>query len=143
MAINRSMIYQRSLPQRRNRHSRQLPLQGKPSKYISNVGIYCVLSGNIRVCQGYRGSLRAIDGNLPGPPHDIVIGRLERRPFRDPSGSIKTPTKASAAHYRLKLMCLRAADPSFVPSSIVVPSEVALVLNASHHQLLLFEFGYG
>ena len=38
------------------------------------------LSGNIRVCQGCRGSLRLADGSIPGPSYDVVA-HLENRPF--------------------------------------------------------------
>ena len=39
------------------------------------------LTGNIRICQGCRGSLRAADGSIPNPPFDIIIARLERDHF--------------------------------------------------------------
>ena len=43
------------------------------------------LIGNIRVCQGCRGSLRLPDGSVPSPPNDIAVVRLERRPYFDKS----------------------------------------------------------
>ena len=36
------------------------------------------LKGNIRICQGCRGTP---DGTIPSPPYDIVISHMERRPF--------------------------------------------------------------
>ena len=69
------------------------------------------LKGNIRICQGCRGTLRLPDGTIPSPPYDIVISHMERRPFKDTSGTVRTPTRPSAAHYHLKIMCVRIADP--------------------------------
>ena len=97
--------------------------------------------GNIRICQGCRGSVRLADGSIPNPPHDFVVARLEKRPFRDHCGILKTPYKQSAAHYHARLPCIRAGDPSFVPSSLVIPPDVAAGLSPQHHQLLSLEFG--
>ena len=99
------------------------------------------LTGNIRVCQGCRGSLRVVDGSIPNPPNDIVVARLEKRPFRDQSGALKTASRASAAHYHARLGCVRAGDPSFVPSALLIPADIAVVLTAQHKELLLTEFG--
>lgn len=99
------------------------------------------LTGNIRICQGCRGSLRAADESIPSPPYDIVIARLEKRPFRDQGGTLKTPSRASAAHYHARLACVRAGDPSFLPSALVIPADVAVVLTTLHQELLLLEFG--
>ena len=99
------------------------------------------LTGNIRVCQGCRGSLRLADGSIPNPPNDLVVARLERRQFRDSSGTLKTPSRASAAHYHARLACVRAGDPSFIASSLLIPADVGTVLTAQHQELLLLEFG--
>ena len=98
------------------------------------------LTGNIRICQGCRGSLRLADWRIPDPPH-VVVARLERRPFRDPSGTLKTPSRASAAHYHARLWCVCAGDPSFTPTSLVIPTDLAVILSLQHHQLLELEFG--
>lgn len=97
--------------------------------------------GNIRICQGCRGSLRTEDGSIPNAPYDIVIARLEKRPFRDQSGTVKTPSRASASHYHARLACVRAGDSSFIPSTLVIPADVATILSAQHRELLQFEFG--
>ena len=99
------------------------------------------LAGNIRVCQGCRGSLRLVDGSIPTPLYDLVIVRLEKRQFMDQSGALKTPSRASAAHYRAHLACVRAGDPGFIASSLVIPADIAVVLTAQHQELLLLEFG--
>ena len=97
--------------------------------------------GNIRICQGCRGSVRSADGYIPSPPHDVVVARLEKRHFQDQSGTLKTPYKPSAAHYHARLACIRAGDPSFVPFSLVIPPDVATVLSPWHYELLRLEFG--
>ena len=39
------------------------------------------ISGNIRTCQGCRGSLRCAGSSIPEPPHNICIARAEKRPY--------------------------------------------------------------
>ena len=99
------------------------------------------LAGNIRVCQGCRGSLRSADGTVPSPPFDVVIACLEKRQFRDVSGMLKTPAKPSAAHYHFRLACIRACEPNFLPSTLTVPRDVACLLYPLHRQHLHLEFG--
>ena len=99
------------------------------------------LSGNIRICQGCRGSLRLASGVIPNPPHDIVVARLEKRQYHDPSGVLKTPAKPSAAHYHPRLSCIKAANPTFVPVSLHIPSDIRLALSFEHIQLLQVELG--
>ena len=98
------------------------------------------LKGNIRICQGCRGTLRLPDGTIPSPPYDIVISHMERRPFKDTSGTVRTPTRPSAAHYHLKIMCVRIADPQFMSSSLHIPPDIATLLTVVHKQHLLQEF---
>ena len=45
---------------------------------IGNFFFIKVLSGNIRVCQGCRGSLRLANGSVLPPPFDLVITRMEK-----------------------------------------------------------------
>ena len=99
------------------------------------------LTGNIRICQGCRGSLRLVDGNIPNPPYDLLVARLEKRQFQDQSGALKTPSRASAAHYHARLACVRAGDPGFIANSLVILADIAMVLTAQHQELLLVEFG--
>lgn len=99
-----------------------------------------ILAGNIRICQGCRGSLRLLNGNIPDPSYDIVVARLEKRPYRDQSGMLKTPYRASAAHYHARLACVSAGDPSFIPYSLVIPPDVSVQLSLLHRQHLQQEF---
>ena len=99
------------------------------------------LSGNIRVCQGCRGSLRLPNGSVPAPPFDIVVARMEKRSFRDSDGTLRTPMRPSAAHYHARLTCIRAVEPNFVASTLRVPADVSQFLTPQHHQHLNLEFG--
>ena len=49
------------------------------------------IAGNIRICQGCKGSLKTSDNRIPTPPFDIAAARSENRPFRDASGNLITP----------------------------------------------------
>ena len=99
------------------------------------------LQGNIRVCQGCRGSLRLLDGTIPAPPFDIVVARVERRPYRDAGGTLKYPARPSAAHYHFRLSCIRSAEPSFSLLSLVVPMDITTQLTAQHKHPLQLDFG--
>ena len=90
---------------------------------------------------GCRGRLRSADGTVPSPRFDFVIARLEKKQFCDASGMLKTPAKPSAAHYHFHLTCIRACDPSFLPSSLIIPHDVAGLLCPLHRQHLQLEFG--
>ena len=41
------------------------------------------ITGNIRICQGCRQSLRTSTGSIPEPPYNLVVARSEKRPYRD------------------------------------------------------------
>ena len=99
------------------------------------------IQGNIRVCQGCRSSLRSLNGGVPQPPFDLAIARFERRPYRDKSGDLKTPAREQAAHYHLKVPCVQAASPLFVPRSLVIPQDIAALLTPIHKEYLRLMFG--
>ena len=90
--------------------------------------VYCT-----EICQGCRGTVRAADGSIPEAPYNVVVARLEQRPFRDSTGVLKTLSRPSAAHYHVRLTCIRTADPNFVPNSLVIPGDVASILTLQHH----------
>ena len=85
-------------------------------------------------------SLRMPDNSLPTPPSELIVSRMECRPFVAPSGSIKVPAKLSAAHYHLNKHCLIAADVNFDPNSVVLPPDVKRGLKPEHYRVLS-EFG--
>ena len=100
------------------------------------------LTGNIRICQGCRRSLRLPNGLVPQPPFDLVIARMERRSFYDATGAVRVPTRPSAAHYHLKLACIKAVDPHFVLSTqLQVPPDITIKLTMKHRQYFAAEFG--
>ena len=100
-----------------------------------------LIVGNIRVCQGCRSSLRSTDGTVPMAPFDLVIARFERRPYRDKTGELKTPTRDQAAHYHLKVGCVESGSPSFVPANLFVPPDVYPLLTPIHKEYLRIMFG--
>ena len=99
------------------------------------------ITGNIRICQGCRSSLRLADGTVPPPPHNLTIARAERRPYRDSSGILCIPKKETVSHYHCRLICVKTADPSFVPSSLRVPADIYHQLTAIHREYLNGQFG--
>lgn len=66
-----------------------------PTVVIPNTNPFYVkaIEGNIRVCQGCRGSLKCLDGSVPAPPFDMCSARAKRRSFRDANGILRTPVK--------------------------------------------------
>ena len=98
------------------------------------------MTNRIMKCQGCKGSLQLDDNSIPPPPHDLVVSRLEYRPFVTPEGTVKVPTKPSCSHYHLNVKCLTTADPNFRPQSIVLPPDVKRSLK-DHHYTVLSTFG--
>ena len=95
------------------------------------------IQGNIRVCQGCRGSLKNFDNSLPKAPFDLAVARFERRPYRDRTGEWRTPTQEQAAHYHLRLACIQAVAPEFV---LNIPSDVLPNLTYIHKEYLRMVF---
>ena len=98
------------------------------------------IKGNIRVCQGCRGSLKTTDGDVPSPPYDLAVARAEQRPFRDSSGNLITPKRPTVYHYHCKVECIKAVEPHFVPSSVRIPEDVCPKLCTAHIQHLTNQF---
>lgn len=99
------------------------------------------IQGNIRICQGCRSTLRSQDGSIPNPPFDVIIARAERRSFRDKSGVLITPRQEQTCHYHLRLDCVRAVEPNFVPLALRVPADVLPSLSVIHREYLRLVFG--
>ena len=92
--------------------------------------------------QSVRGSLRTTDGGVPPSPYNLVIARAERcTAFRNTSGVLITPRRETICHYHCKLDCIRAAEPSFVPSSLSIPTDIRQPLDRIHVEYLQQAFG--
>ena len=91
-----------------------------------------LLSGNIRKCQGCKGSLRLQDGSVPSAPYDIVIARFEVRPYPDKYGVMHTPSKPTACHYHCRLCCIRVVEPSFITSTLKIAADIVPYLTTTH-----------
>ena len=77
------------------------------------------MTSRISKCQGCKGSLKTAEGTLPQPPDDLIVSRMECRPFVAPDGTVKVPSKLSAVHYHFKMECLSAASLSFQNGMLV------------------------
>ena len=108
-----------------------------PTSSSTNPFFLKFIQGNIRVCQGCRGSLRRLDGSIPQAPFDLAIARFERRPYRDKSGELRTPTREQASHYHLQPSCIQSVSPQLVLS---VPSDVQPCLTSVHKEYLRLMF---
>ena len=63
---------------------------------------------------------------------------MERQSYRDSSGVLRTPTRPSAPHYHLKLICVTAVEPNFISSteSLQIPNNILPLLTFQHRQYI-------
>ena len=99
------------------------------------------ICGNIRTCQGCRGSLRASDSSIPDAPNDLCIVRAEKRPYRYNSGNLINPATFKPSHYHVQLSCVRAAEPSFISTALNIPADVLEQLTSDHKYLINMQLG--
>ena len=98
------------------------------------------LSNRIQKCQGCQLQF-CQHGVSVVAPHDLIVSRLERRPYKNALGELITPLAPSNAHYHLELECVMAADNTFTPSALSVPQSVLCQLQACNNEKLLAKFG--
>ena len=98
------------------------------------------ICGNMRVCQGCKGSLKTTDNHVPAPPFDIAAARAETRPFRDTSGNLITPKRATVYHYHCNLRCIQSVEPHFILTSLLIPDDVKSKLTPIHKDHLSTQF---
>ena len=135
------------VPSTARRASPKLPINERvkrsyPQNSIPNVNPFRLKKMNfrIKVCQGCRRSLQSSSGTVADAPFDFCVARKERRTYKDPqTGQLCTPTRESDAHYHLQVACIQAAEPSFVPYSLVIPD--GLLLTECHKDYITKEFG--
>ena len=108
----------------------------EPNQGPNNPFTLKFITNRISKCQGCKGSLRMPDNSLPTPPNDLIVSRMECRPFVAPDRSVKVPSKPSASHYHLSNECLTAADANFDPKAIVLPPDVKRRLTPQHYSML-------
>ena len=81
------------------------------------------ITGNIRMCQGCRHTLRLADGAVPPPLNDLIIARAEIHPYRH-------------------IWCIKAVvEPLFVPLSLRIPMDIYHQLTPIHWEYLRGTFG--
>ena len=100
------------------------------------------ITPRITKCQGCKSSFRSPPSNSLQPPHDLIIARLECRPFVGSDGSVKVSSTAKNSHYHLKVDCLVRADPTFSPQRLVLTHEVKKNLAEIHKAYLLNYIGF-
>lgn len=99
---------------------------------------FCVrfIVGNISVCHGCKGRYHQ---DLR-PPHDICIQHEEWRTYTVP-GSATQQSPFGNVYYHANPPCIFAVWPSFIPSSLLVSSDVCVSLRNEHKEWLYTHFG--
>ena len=113
-----------------------------PQSSIPNINPFRLKQMNfrIKVCQGCRGPRQSSLRTVTDTPFDFCEARKEWRTYKDPQiGELCTPARESDAHYHLRVACIQAAEPSFVPYLLVIPD--GLPLTECHKNYITKEFG--
>ena len=107
-----------------------------PQSSIPNINPFCLKQMNfrIKVCQGCRGPRQSSLRTVTDTPFDFCVARKERRTYKDPQmGQLCTPARESDAHYHLRVACIQAAEPPFVPYLLVIPDGLPLTVPQKLH----------
>ena len=99
----------------------RLPPQRPPQlQYEANTCNLKFVSGNIRVCQSCRGTLRSSSGLLHSPPYDMCVARLGKRQYWISfMNEWCVPSKETNSHYCAGMACIQFSTPTFVSTSLV------------------------
>ena len=138
-----------SVPSAPRRASPKLPINERvkrshPQNSIPNVNPFRLKQMNFRmiVCQGCRGQLQSSSGTVSDVPFDFCVARKEQRTYKDSqTGQPSRPSRESDAHYHLRVSCIQAAEPSFVPCSNSLVIADGLPLTQCHQNYITKEFG--
>ena len=114
-----------------------------PEPSVSSKGPFTLkfITSRISKCQGCKGLLMS-GTSLPLPPYDLIVSRMECRPYMSPEKFMKVPKTPSNAHYHLSMECLLAADPEFSPHDLELPADVKERLSMQHKRHLSSYFNY-
>ena len=85
---------------------------------------------------GCRQSLRISSGLIPDTPYNLVVAISEKRPYHDSSGELVIPSSYSNAHYHVVVWCISRVEPTFHPSMLKIPTNIAGQLG--EHKSFLF-----
>ena len=107
-------------------------------KQPTNTFYFKFITGNIRICQGCRLSLRASDGSIPPPPYNLAVARAE---CQDKGGNMITPTRESVYHYHCVPQCIHSVEPAYNLSAIIIPVDLNQKLSEVHKQHITSHFG--
>lgn len=100
------------------------------------------LTGKIRKCYGCANNIRADASVAPKPPYDIVVRYREQRYYRDTSTQMLKLTKnEEKTYYHPMQKCIKMKHPSFNPSQLDIPTDLAHALLPVHKSHLLDNFG--
>ena len=94
------------------------------------------IGGNISVCHGCKGRYCK---DL-GPPYDLCIQHEEWRTYTVP-GYPSPQSKFGNVYYHASVTCIVSVWPSFVPTSLLVPSGLRANLKREHKDWLYSQFG--
>lgn len=93
------------------------------------------MTARIKKCQGCKQLFQDSSSS------NLVVSRLECRPFVSPDGSVKVPKTPKNSHYHLSMECLTNADPSFHPQKLQLPNELKVTLSGEQMDSLR-KFGF-
>ena len=112
-----------------------------PSVYSQHPFTGKFITGRISKCQGCGNKFRAVNPEIR-PPFDLIVSRLECRPyFCKQKQEVTTPKTPSNSHYHADFSCIRSADPTFQSTQLVIPPEVQSKLLPVHKEHLRWQFG--
>ena len=99
------------------------------------------ITGRISKCQGCGNKFRDVNPELQ-PPYDLVVARLECRPyFSKQKNDYITPKTPSNSHYHADMLCIRSADPSFQGNHLIIQVDVQNELLPIHKDHMRRQFG--
>lgn len=100
-------------------------------------------TGRIRRCAGCKRDFPTFqDGRVPNAPYDIVVSHREFDYFVNPHTQQMQLTRDVAdKHYHVNPSCIRARNPAFLNSQLVIPAEVHPHLTQVHMHYISTYFG--